>query len=74
LVRRDVVKDCGFETKRKSDFDSGDIKLKFGFRKNSWINKEKRQLVKVLIGVPLALMCIFSPNFRQSDVSLGLLV
>jgi hypothetical protein len=63
LIRRDIVSDSGFETGRKSDFDYGNIKLKLCFRKNSRIDKRNGWLLKVLIGVPLALMCIFSLNF-----------
>jgi hypothetical protein len=36
------VDDCGFKAGSESDFDCGDIELKFGFRKNGWINRRKR--------------------------------
>jgi hypothetical protein len=35
---------CGYETRRKSDFDNGNIELKFGFRKNDRINRRKKMI------------------------------
>jgi hypothetical protein len=35
------VRDCGFEGGGIVDFNCENIKLKFGFRKNSGINREK---------------------------------
>jgi hypothetical protein len=41
LVRGYIVGDFGFEAGWKSNFDRGDIELKFSFRKDDWINKRE---------------------------------